>query len=114
VKRADLFGPKLQRSGRPGRSSLSELFSAEQAQANLELLKQELTGLEESATHFFTGFEVPPVGTKPAQWRAWLLASEALEDLKPAQVDYVLKNLEWFKAQIKKKQEILEDDIPWL
>jgi len=96
------------------RKSLSELFTVEQATANLELLKQELSGMEESAAHFFSGFTVPPVGNKPAQWRAWLLASETLEDLKPAQVDYVLKNLDWFKAQIKRKQEVLEDDVPWL
>lgn len=95
--------------------AVGDLFTPEQALANLELLKQELSGLEEGAALYFQGFHVPPnARNSKAQWRAWLLPTETLDDLKPEQTDYVLRNLEWFKAQIVKKQELLDDPLPWL
>lgn len=110
MKVQELFPKKLRQQEKARAAEHS--FTEHQVLANMELLKQELSGLEQGANSFFRGFSVPPVKGKPAQWRAWLLQGEDIGDLTPVQVDYVLKNLAWFKEQIAKVQEKFNDDLP--
>jgi hypothetical protein len=97
MKVAQLFRKK--------RSLLAE-FTAEQAVANRALLEQELELLGCAATHYFMEF---CIGDKV---RRWLLPNETWHDLNDEQVDYVLKNLDWFKSQIIKCQEFLDEPLP--
>jgi len=77
------------------RKLLDEEIARAAALANLELLKQELSGMERQACRWMENFKVGA-----STWRSWLLPTEDLGDLKPEQVDWLLKNIEWVKRQI--------------
>ena len=67
------------------------------ALADLELLKQELSGLA-GATKYFQEFYV---GRK---LRYWLIPGEDLDVLsvRPERVSWALSNLQWIKSEIKR------------
>lgn len=86
--------------------------------ADLELLKQELKGMEQAAIEYFSNFTIPPrPGEAKGQWRAWLLVGvDDLDSFRgyPQRVDFVLKNLDWFKQEIQKIQaRAVDDELPY-
>lgn len=102
MKRSDLF-PR----SRPGKVEQAQ-FDANQAAADKELLLQQLNeaGLMEAGRVYFQHFYVG------RQYRNWLLPTEDAGDLKPAQVDHVLKNWGWYRTQLEKVNEYVTDQIP--
>lgn len=109
---ADLFKRKPRQAKPPvGEPTPAEL-------ADLELLKQELKGMEQAAIEYFSNFTIPPrPGEQKGQWRAWLLVGvDDLDSFKgyPQRVDFVLKNLEWFKQEIQKLHaRSVDDELPY-
>lgn len=102
-----------------GKPPVEHGFTPEQAMANLELLLQELEGLEASAAIYFRDFKIPRKDGKGAMWRTWLLPNESIRELgsHPQRVDCVLKHLAWFKEQIKnvdrRQREDANDNLPY-
>lgn len=79
--------------------SLLAQFTIEQAAANRALFEQEIEPLDSAASYYFTDFWVG--NTK----RSWLLTTETWRDLNDEQINFVLKHLNWFQAEIGKVQE---------
>lgn len=87
--------------------SLLVQFTTEQAAANRAYFEQELGPLDKAASYYFMDFWVGD--TK----RSWLLCTEGWRDLRDEQVDFVLKHLAWFKAEIGKVEEKLDEELPY-
>lgn len=112
MKRSDLFPTKTRQAKPPaGEPTPAEL-------ADLELLKQELGDMKQAAIEYFSNFTIPPrPGEAKGQWQAWLLVGvDDLDSFKgyPQRVDFVLKNLDWFKQEIQKIQaRSIDDELPY-